>query len=540
MSSQVRLQCSAINNLTTCLCSASHSTCTTPILAKSFTDAVRHNSGKSRNGKRRSQLTSSFKNQRLYATPKTPKTWTYPEQTPIQSIPSTILKMPQDPTKTKYIQRNLDYASAFKCEERSRPQKHITPYSVPPPSIGTYDYLHNHEGQLIVLTQSKKNCSEVTVPFRSKASKPVNPAIQTVNLFPSRTRWEGNLSKVGSWEEDYYERRGCDVESYQPRMSENLSQADLNNKKITDDNYASLSFKRSNTAPSLLAGKSESGIIPGEFFDSTQPTVQTHEPNRQSWYFKQTPNRSRIDINTAIAKYAEKKKKELKAEGKDVVVESNWFDEDDSATTQEMKVGVRARNLSIEIKKAYGGERKLRAMTAFASRRSGLSQITDGADTRTNQMQKKIKQKNNNLSHKFEFNGYHTVNRKYKSKKNGKTYSKNLRKKGPVSVNVYDDHFDRFAMGRTRPLNQKVDVIKEVKYESNLNGASGFEYLFKKKEVYVSLKDLKIKKGEIDDVVERSRGGSPTMSPEQIKIEKGFEGVGGEGEVEGSVVSSMY
>lgn len=179
---------------------------------------------KSRNGKRRSQLTSSFKNQRLYATPKTPKTWTYPEQTPIQSIPSTILKMPQDPTKTKHTQRNLDYASAFKCEERSRPQKHITPYSVPPPSIGTYDYLRNHEGQLIVLTQSKKNCSEVTVPFRSKASKPVNPAIQTVNLFPSRTRWEGNLSKVGSWEEDYYERRGCDVESYQPRMSENLSQ----------------------------------------------------------------------------------------------------------------------------------------------------------------------------------------------------------------------------------------------------------------------------------------------------------------------------
>ncbi|GMH57342.1 hypothetical protein TrST_g8293 [Triparma strigata] len=494
-------------------------------------------STKSRSKNKRSKLTSSFKNKRLYATPKTPKTWTYPEQTPVKAIPSEVLRMPQDPSKTKYSQINIDYASSFKCEERARGKKHITPYNVPPPSIGIYDFRHNYE---LGMTQDSAKSSEVTVPFRSKAHKPVNPAIQTVNLYPSRTRCEGNLNKVGEWEEDYYERRGCDVESYQPRMSSNLSQADLINKKIDDDNYASLSFKRSNTAPSLLSGKSDGGIIPGEFFDSTPNSVVTHEPGRQSWYFKQVPVRSRVDINTTIARYLEKKKKELKLEDKGGTTdEMNWFDEDNSETTGERKMPMpRNRNISMEVKEAYQGERKLRAVSAFHSRRSLLSQMTDGAgggeaDTRMMELKTKPKSPSkNNLSHKFEFNGYHTVNRMYKSKKSGKTYSKNLRKRGPVSVNMYDSHFDRFAMGRTRPLNQKAEVVKEVNYHSNLDGCSGFEYLFKVPEPYVNLKDKKV---NIDDIVASMR-----YSPE----EKG-KGIGEElrreGSLEsGSVVSSMY
>lgn len=76
--------------------------------------------------------------------------------------------MPQDPSKTKYSQINIDYASSFKCEERARGKKHITPYNVPPPSIGIYDFRHNYE---LGMTQDSAKSSEVTVPFRSKAHK---------------------------------------------------------------------------------------------------------------------------------------------------------------------------------------------------------------------------------------------------------------------------------------------------------------------------------------------------------------------------------
>lgn len=49
---------------------------------------------------------------------------------------------------------------------------------------------------------------------------------------------------MSDWETDIYKRRG-EVESYQPRLSQNYAQADLVAKRLEDDNRASLSFMKS-------------------------------------------------------------------------------------------------------------------------------------------------------------------------------------------------------------------------------------------------------------------------------------------------------
>jgi hypothetical protein len=84
-----------------------------------------------------------------------------------------------------------------------------------------------------------------TVPFRSTTKyHAVNPTIATIGMYPNRTRHSNNNFDMSDWETDIYKRRG-EVESYQPRLSQNYAQADLVAKRLEDDNRASLSFMKS-------------------------------------------------------------------------------------------------------------------------------------------------------------------------------------------------------------------------------------------------------------------------------------------------------
>ena len=51
------------------------------------------------------------------------------------------------------------------------------------------------------------------------------------------------------------------------------------------------------------------------------------------------------------------------------------------------------------------------------------------------------------LKHKFEFEGFHDVTRRFKDKKSGKVYEKTMQKRGPTSLNMRNENFDRISLG---------------------------------------------------------------------------------------------
>ena len=51
------------------------------------------------------------------------------------------------------------------------------------------------------------------------------------------------------------------------------------------------------------------------------------------------------------------------------------------------------------------------------------------------------------ITHKFDFNGFHSVEKTFLDKKNGCLYRKTLQKKGPTAMVGSVSHFDRFSVG---------------------------------------------------------------------------------------------
>lgn len=87
------------------------------------------------------------------------------------------------------------------------------------------------------------------------------------------------------------------MESYRVRLSGNLSQLDVTAKAQENDNYMTLPF-RSESAPNLHRVPDTKTLTPGEFFDSTPPTVQVSDPKRESWVFRRSeePGRRKVRV----------------------------------------------------------------------------------------------------------------------------------------------------------------------------------------------------------------------------------------------------
>jgi len=358
-------------------------------------------------------------------------------------VPSMLLELPQDPTLNKYNKATRYYSSSFLAEERTAQAKCFRPYEVPGPSVGTYDAKDP-------AVEEGPGASTSTVPFRSRTQyRAANPAISTIGMYPDRTKCNINVMQVTDWENDNYKRRG-EVESYQPRLSQNLSQADLVGKRLEDDNFASLSFAKSKSNPvlGLKEINNPTSIGPGEFWNPNDTSVKVIDAGKKSWYFRSQGTRDRVDVNVAVARYLERKKREL--EGGDGVGRRPRTATAATESTDET-VGApsgKLRSYTMDVRDAFKGESRLRVGTAFASSRRSLMEMTEEGGQGSQQRPSTTMGAcmSPHVSHSVDFNGFHSVKRNYKDR-TGKVRSKMVRKRGPTSVVGRDDNFDAYSLG---------------------------------------------------------------------------------------------
>jgi len=234
-------------------------------------------------------LTSSFRNERQYSTPRTQKIWRFPDRPNSKQIPAALRDVEFTKTFVQEVEAsNKNYASSFKTVVNRGGKNKST--------LDAYDYNHLYE------TGVKERDKQSAV-FKDNATyRKKVPHTPLVNAFPVTTR---------SW------RNTCsdDFASYIPRMSENLCQNDLVRKK--DDKFASLPFRRDyNAGRKSFAASTGCGA---QFDFEVKDTVRVRDPDKNSAVFL-NPGFEAVDINAVtknmIKTRQEAMEKEQKKKGK--------------------------------------------------------------------------------------------------------------------------------------------------------------------------------------------------------------------------------